>query len=289
MSTFGKVDEYVQESEDWIEYVERMRHFFMANGIIDDDKKRAILLSSCGSSTYSLFPSLVAPKNPGEKTYKELVEGMANHQNPKPSVIMERFKFNKRDRGPSETVAQYIAALRRLSEHCNYGTVLEDMLRDRLVCGIRDDRIQRRLLSEATMDFDRAVQIASSMERATKNLQDIQKNQEGEDMKKLQADMSPVGTCCRCGSKHLAEACRFKYVECHYCYKRGHLAKVCRKKMVDFKSRSKSVVLTKVQLSKQSLWPQILLMTQDKGRRKMYIRCILLSIRKSNLLRWLCI
>ena len=97
---------------------------------------------------------------------------MTNHQNPKPSVIRERFKFNKRDRGPSESVAKYIAALRRLSEHCNYGTVLEDMLRDRLVCCIRDDRIQQRLLSEATLDFDRPVQIASPIERATKNLQD---------------------------------------------------------------------------------------------------------------------
>ena len=30
---------------------------------------------------------------------------MTNHQNPKPSVIMEIFKFNKRDGGPSETIA----------------------------------------------------------------------------------------------------------------------------------------------------------------------------------------
>ena len=51
MSTFGKIDEYVQESEDWTEYIERMGHFFLANGINDDDKKRAILLSSCGSRT----------------------------------------------------------------------------------------------------------------------------------------------------------------------------------------------------------------------------------------------
>ena len=86
---------------------------------------------------------------------------MTDRQNPKPSVIMERAKFNIRDRGPSETVAQYIAALRRLSEHCNYGTVLEDMRRDRSVCGIRDDRIQQRLLSEATLDFDHALQTAS--------------------------------------------------------------------------------------------------------------------------------
>ena len=104
------------------------------------------------------------------------------------------------------------------------------MLRDRLVYGIRDDRIQQRLLSEATLDFDCAVQIASSMERAAKNLQDIQKNQEGEGMKMPLANMSPVGTCYRCGSKHLAEACRFKDVECHYCHKREHLAKGCRKK-----------------------------------------------------------
>ena len=60
-------------------------------------------------------------------------------------------------------------------------------------------------------------------------------------MKKLQANMSSVGTCYRCGSKHLAEARHFKDVERHYCHKRGHLAKVCHKKMVHFRSRPKSV------------------------------------------------
>ena len=62
MNTFGKIGEYVQES-----------HFFPANGIIDDDKKRAILLSSCGSRTYSLFRSLVAPKNQVKKLTESLL------------------------------------------------------------------------------------------------------------------------------------------------------------------------------------------------------------------------
>ena len=83
-------------------------------------------------------------------------------------MIIEIVKFSKRDRGPSETVAQYIATLRRLSEHCNYGTVMEDMLTDRSVCGIRDDRIQQRLLSEATLDFDHAVQTASLNGKSSK-------------------------------------------------------------------------------------------------------------------------
>ena len=62
---------------------------------------------------------------------------MANHQDPKPNSIAKRFKFNNRDRKPEESIAEYIAELRQLAEHCNYGTILQDMLRDRLVCGLK--------------------------------------------------------------------------------------------------------------------------------------------------------
>ena len=39
------------------------------------------------------------------------------------------------------------------------------MLRDRLVCGINDDRIQRRLLSESSLQFQKAWEIARAMEQ----------------------------------------------------------------------------------------------------------------------------
>ncbi|XP_068742324.1 zinc finger MYM-type protein 1-like [Montipora capricornis] len=47
------------------------------------------------------------------------------------------------------------------------------MLRDRLVCGISDDRIQRRLLAERELTFEKAVEIATATEMASKNLIDI--------------------------------------------------------------------------------------------------------------------
>ncbi len=52
---------------------------------------------------------------------------------------MQRFKFNSRKRQPNETVADYVAVLRELAQHCNYGDKLQEMLRDRLVCGIEAD------------------------------------------------------------------------------------------------------------------------------------------------------
>ena len=47
------------------------------------------------------------------------------------------------------------------------------MLRDRLVCGISEDRIQRRLLAERELTFEKVVEIASATEMASKNLIDL--------------------------------------------------------------------------------------------------------------------
>ena len=55
-------------------------------------------------------------------------------------------------------MAAYMALLRRRSEDCNYGDKLEEQLRDRLVCGVKDNRIQRRLLSEEKLTLKRAVE-----------------------------------------------------------------------------------------------------------------------------------
>lgn len=55
------------------------------------------------------------------------------------------------------------------------------MLRDRLVCGIMDKRIQRRLLAESNLTtYKKAMELALSLEAADQNLQglDSQKNEQ---------------------------------------------------------------------------------------------------------------
>ena len=47
--------------------------------------------------------------------------------------------------------------------------ILEENPRDRLVCGVADPAIQRRLLGETDLDFKKALQIALAMESAAAN------------------------------------------------------------------------------------------------------------------------
>lgn len=175
MATIGTLAAFDAKSQSWEEYCEILEQFFEANGIDDGDRQRAILISEVGAQTYSLLRNLISPEKPKDKTYQQVVLVLKNHFHPQPSEIVQRYKFDSRTRKPEESVTEYVAELRRLAQSCNYGATLEQMLRDQIVCGINDDRIQRRLLAEADLTFDTALKIALSVEAANKNIQDLQK------------------------------------------------------------------------------------------------------------------
>ena len=244
----GNTTPFDSQTQSWEEYCEVLGYFFVANDIDNADKKKAILLSSVGGQTYSLMRNLVSPDKPGDKSFDELVALLKEHYNPKPSEIVQRFKFYSRDRKPEETVLDYVVVLRKLAQDCNYGDKLKEMLRDRLVCGIADDRMQRRLLSETDLTFDKALKIAQAIETANKDAKDLQ-SRSGElpqlvNKLALQRSQRPVSdqrrACYRCGSEqHIASECRFIQETCRACGKKGHIQKVCR-------SRSTTVGAEKV-------------------------------------------
>ena len=134
MAYLGTISEFSNTQESWTTYVERLGQYLAANKIEDADQRRAILLSVCGPATYRLIRNLVSPKKPNELKFGEIVEIVQKHHDPKPSVIVQRYRFNSRSRRAGESVAAYVAELRHLSEHCEFGMTLNEMLRDRLNC-----------------------------------------------------------------------------------------------------------------------------------------------------------
>ena len=50
--------ENLTEPSDWNLYAERLDHYLAANDVANAEKKRPILLSSCGASMYKLIMNL---------------------------------------------------------------------------------------------------------------------------------------------------------------------------------------------------------------------------------------
>ena len=89
----AKLREYDQD-EDWEQYVERLEFYFVAREVTEEAKQKATLLSACGASTYKLMCDLVSPEKPKDKTFAQLAEVVKNHLKPKPSVIVQQYKFH---------------------------------------------------------------------------------------------------------------------------------------------------------------------------------------------------
>ena len=246
----------------WESWYERLPSFFVANGIKAEENERrvAILLSLIGSTTYELLRTLVHPKRPDELNLDELTAVLKAHYSPKPLVIAERFKFYQRNQHEGESVADFLATLRRLTTHCDFGTFLNDALRDRLVGGLQDLTAKKKLLTEDKLTLERATAIAQSMEAAahqasqmqdalSKPLKEVGKitsrqggsknwsrrgsSGEGKCLGSGKASKSGEGggkkTCYRCNrGGHSPQDCKWKEAICHKCDKKGHISPACR-------------------------------------------------------------
>ena len=182
-----------------------------------------------GGKAYTLLRNLLAPAKPAEKSFDILVKVMKDHLKPKLLVMAESFKFHHRSQHEGETVAQYLAELWKFSEQCDFKEYLEEALRDRLVCGLQSEVIQRRLLAEENLTLKKTYDIAHSVETAnrqvsTKTAVAIQRLAPPKP-----GNAGVLQTCCRCGKTgNHPDRCFYKSQRCRACGKKGHIAELCK-------------------------------------------------------------
>ena len=119
MSSFGKLEEFSPQKETITNYLERVEIFFLANAVADE-KKVPVFLSVVGGNIYAPLRSLLAPAKPQEKSFDALVAELKKQFEPRKVVIAERFNFHRRNQYSGETIAEFVAELRRLSSNCDF-------------------------------------------------------------------------------------------------------------------------------------------------------------------------
>ena len=148
-----------------------------------------------------------------------------------------------RKQEPSEPVDVFITDLYCLSEHCEFGALGEELIRDRIVVGL-DVKLNEKLEIDSTLTLQTAINKVRQNE-SVKKQQEILKSGSTDPPEvdevneaKGKRDGRPRGSTKRkcmhcvdhCGStseNHWRQKCPARDATCVRCNKRGHFAKVC--------------------------------------------------------------
>jgi len=123
MAKFGRLEEFNPWKETISSYLKQIELYFMANDITEK-KQVAVFLSVIGGQMYTFIKNLLAPAKP-HKQLSKLLETLRKHYKPQKVVIAKRFHFHRRNQGAEESVAEYVAELRKLSLNCDFKNLPE--------------------------------------------------------------------------------------------------------------------------------------------------------------------
>ena len=129
--------------------------------------------------------------------------------------------------GPDENVDQFIKQLKCIAKPCEFKDE-EDMLRDKMVFGIRDNSVQEKLLTRGNLKLKEAIDIARAAE-ITKRLIKLMSTDADKEVNLIKSQQRKVQliqkNCEYCGQTHRHRACPANHKVCRYCKTVGHVEK----------------------------------------------------------------
>ena len=161
----------------------------------DEETQAAILLHCIGEDAMEIFDTLDLSQTE-QKNPAKIIEKFEAYFLPKTNQSVESHKFNTRVQGPAESFDNFLADLRKLSANCDFGSLRDRLVRDRIVSGIREKRVQDRLLRETDLTFNKAVDICRAAEQTEshiKLLSNDTKNLEINEIRSNQTRYSKMG------------------------------------------------------------------------------------------------
>ena len=127
----------------------------------------ATLLTMIGEEAREVFAPFAWTTVDNSAKIAPVLKKFEDYCEPCKNVPFERYRFNRLVQEPGETYDQYRTALLKLAEGCEFDKITPDeILRDRLVFGIKDNRARERLLRKSKLtlaDTDEICHAAESM------------------------------------------------------------------------------------------------------------------------------
>lgn len=176
------------------------------------------------TKTWELFNSFTFPEGDDQKL-ESVISMFEKYCSPKSNVIFERYKFNSIVQKEGQPFDSFLTELSKAVKTTEYQEK-DDMVRDRIVMGVRDKHTQESLLRESNLTLEKAVNLCRATE-VSKSQAKILKNESALDAVKV-GKGNLKNFCKFCGyDRHGKNGCYAYGKTCARCQGKNHFASVC--------------------------------------------------------------
>ena len=143
--------------DDWQRWRRRFENFRVASGLATSAAAQQVstLLYCLGEEAETVLAS-TGLTDAEREVYATVLGKFDGYFKVRLNVIFERARFNRRSQQEGESAEKYITELYTLADNCNYGDLRDEMIRDRLVVGIKNAALSQQLQLDAELTLDKA-------------------------------------------------------------------------------------------------------------------------------------
>ena len=157
-----------------------------------------------------------------------------------------------------ESIDHYVTVLKNLANTCEFGALKESLIRNRIVFGIQDSSVRERLLRDAKLTLETAIEKVRSSELTQIQLKQIKADKTTDESisaittEKLPEKLPskfPMIDCNFCGRRHPRNKnlCLAYGSKCQKCGLANHFAKKCRTKETEQPRTGKRLHLVEIE------------------------------------------
>ena len=231
-------------SENWRKWKREFQFYLTATE--SDEKSNEVktsrLLTAIGERARDVYYTFTFDSEGDEMKLDKVLEKFDSYMSPKKNITYMRYRFFSYNQGDEQSTDEYVTELRSRAEHCSFGDLKSSLIRDKIVIGVHDKKVQERLLREPDLSLEQAIQICRAAEevklqskeikgetKTSESLVDaVNKNAQRNTNEKRPRTM--IKNCKYCGKEHFQGRCPAYNRQCGKCGKYNHFASVCMSK-----------------------------------------------------------
>lgn len=223
--------------KNWQLFKQRFEIFLTASETAEkprpESTKAALLLSVAGEEAIEVFNTFTFAEGESNSDYATVVKKFDEYCDDQSNEVHERYIFRRRTQAAGEPVEHFLRDLKNQARACNFGALMESMVRDQIVFGINNDRVREKLLRDKNLTLQKAEQACKAAEASATHQemwnQERQVDPVGRANASRGAREQPTQYVCRkCGGKHGPRSCPAFGRACRRCQRKNHFARCCK-------------------------------------------------------------